>query len=124
MISEAQIAEILSLYKKHGWTLSRVLLSAELEKNLSGKTENLFGSAEIVSSEINAAWFSRPSKGGNQAWELRHLSDAPFALFEVFASDADADFRRQKLTEMENRLIEKFGNTGKKIGPEILVFEK
>lgn len=114
MISEAQIAEILSLYKKHGWNLSRVLLSAELEKNLSGKTENLFGSAEIVSSEINAAWFSRPSKGGSQAWELRHLSTAPFALFEVFASDADEKFKSEKLMEMESQMTEKFGNAGKK----------
>lgn len=114
MISEEQIAEILSLYKKHGWHLSRVLLSAELEKNLSGKTENLFGSAEIASSEINAAWFSRPSKNNSQAWELRHLSTAPFALFEVFSADADEKFRSEKLTEMENRLIEKFGNTEEK----------
>jgi hypothetical protein len=83
MITEAQIAEILSLYKKHGWTLSRVLLSAELEKNLSEKAIKLFGPAG-------------------------HLTTAPFALFEVFGADADEDFRREKLLEMENRLIEKF----------------
>lgn len=112
MITEAQIAEILSLYKKHGWTLSRVLLSAELEKNLSGKIENLFGGAEIISSEINAAWFTRPSKNNSEAWELRHLSTAPFALFEVFGADTDEDFRTEKLLEMENRLIEKFSKNG------------
>ncbi len=114
MITEAQIAEILSLYKKHGWTLSRVLLSAELEKNLLGKRENLFGAVEIVSSRIDAACFTRPSKNNNAAWELRHLSVAPFALFEVFGADADEDFRTEKLIEMENRLIEKFGNAKKK----------
>jgi hypothetical protein len=112
MITEAQIAEILSLYKKHGWTLSRVLLSAELEKNLSEKREKIFGAAEITMSEINAAWFTRPSKNNNAAWELRHLSNAPFALFEVFGADTDEDFRREKLREMENRLIEKFGKKG------------
>lgn len=108
MITETQIAEILSLYKKHGWTLSRVLLSAELEKKLPEKLENLFGSADIVSSEIDAAWFTRPSKNNNTAWELRHLSNTPFALFEVFGAEADEDFRTEKLLEMENRLIEKF----------------
>lgn len=112
MITEAQIAEILSLYKKHGWTLSRVLLSAELRKNLSERAENLFGSAEINAAEINAAWFSRPSKNNGEAWELRHLHTAPFALFEVFGADADEDFRREKLREMENRLIERFGKKG------------
>ncbi|MGI8543256.1 MAG: hypothetical protein ACR2MD_07205 [Aridibacter sp.] len=108
MINEKQIAGILSLYKKHGWYLSRVLLSAELEKNLSGKLESLFGTAEIASSKINAAWFTRPSKNQNTAWELRHLSDAPFALFEVFEADAEENYKKEKLREMENSLIEKF----------------
>lgn len=112
MITEAQIAEILSLYKKHGWTLSRVLLSAELEKNLSENGGKLFGAVETVSSQIDAAWFTRLSKNNNVAWELRHLSSAPFALFEVFGADADEDFRREKLSEMENRLIERFSKNG------------
>ena len=111
MITGAQIAEILSLYKKHGWTLSRVLLSAKLKKNLPENRENLFGAVEIVSSEIDAAWFTRPSKN-NTAWELRHLSNTPFALFEVFGADTDEDFHREKLNEMENRLIEKFSKNG------------
>ena len=93
MITEKQIAEILSLYKKHGWTLSRVLLSAELKSKLSGKLEQLFGTAEIASSKANAAWFTRPSKHQNTAWELRHLSDAPFALFEVFEPGAEESFQ-------------------------------
>lgn len=112
MITEAQIAEILSLYKKHGWTLSRVLLSAELAKNLSEKREKLFGAAEIILSRIDAAWFTRPSKNNHTAWELRHLSNTPFALFEVFGAEADEDFRRETLSEMENRLIEKFSKNG------------
>ena len=57
MIDEKQIAEIISLYKKHGWNLSRVLVSAELNKSLSNSIENLFGAAQIVSSETDAAWF-------------------------------------------------------------------
>ncbi|MEO6588674.1 MAG: hypothetical protein ABIP06_05045 [Pyrinomonadaceae bacterium] len=108
MITEKQIAEILSLYKKHGWNLSRVLLSAELEKNLSDKTENLFGTAEIDLCEIDAVWFTRPSKDQNTAWELRHLSDAPFALFEVFDSETEENFIEEKLLEMEEQMIEKF----------------
>lgn len=108
MIDEKQIAEILSLYKKHGWNLSRVLLSAELGNNLSDKTRKQFGTAEIVSSEIDAAWFSRPSKYDRQAWELRHLAAAPFALFEVFESETNEDFKRERLSEMERQMIEKF----------------
>lgn len=108
MITEAEIAEIISLYRKHGWTLSRVLLSPGLEKNLSGRAGKLFGDAEIISSEIDAAWFSRPSKNQSEAWELRHLSSAPFALFEVFGEDTAAESGREKRREMEQRLVEKF----------------
>ena len=108
MIDEKEIREILSLYKKHGWNLSRVLLSAELEKNLSGKIEIIFGAAEIVSSQIDAAWFTRPSKHNREAWELRHLSTTPFALFEVFEPETEESFKREKLSEMELQLTEKF----------------
>lgn len=107
MIDEKQIREILSLYKKHGWNLSRVLLSAGLEKQLSGKIENFFGAAEIVSSQIDAAWFTRPSKHDREAWELRHLSATPFALFEVFEPEAGESFKKERLREMEEQLTEK-----------------
>lgn len=108
MINEKQIAEILSLYKKHGWNLSRVLLSAELKKNLADKIENIFGKSEIVSSKIDAAWFTRPSKHNCEAWEIRHLSSAPFALIEVFEPETEESFKREKLSELEAQLIEKF----------------
>ena len=107
MITEEQIAEILSLYKKHGWTLSRVLLSAQMEKVLSDKIENLFGAAEINPSEINAAWFSRPSKNNSEAWELRAFSATPFALLEIFDADAEEDVRTEKMNEAESLLLEK-----------------
>jgi len=108
MTDEKQIAEILSLYKKHGWNLSRVLLSAELEKKLSERSENIFGAAEIVPSQIDAAWFTRPSKYDREAYELRHLSATPFALFEVFEPETEESLKKEKLREMEEQLIEKF----------------
>jgi hypothetical protein len=109
MLTDKEIADILELYKKHGWTLSRVLLSPETENALpADRREKLFGAVEIVPSQIDAAWFTRPSKKDSAAWELRHLNAAPFALFEVFAAGTGEDVRRAKLQEMENRLIEKF----------------
>jgi hypothetical protein len=69
MIKAEQIAEILSLYKKHGWNLRRVLLSDALKKSLGETTEKLFGAAEIRSAEIDAAWFSRSSKPDQETWD-------------------------------------------------------
>ena len=104
MIKAQTIAEILSLYKKHGWNLRRVLLSDGLRVNITDALQDLFGGAEIVSSKLNAVWFSRPSKNGAEAWELRRLNDAPFALVEVFESGIEDEDREEILRETETRM--------------------
>lgn len=104
MTSSETIAEILSVYKKHGWKLHRVLLTDQLKENLSDSMDSLCGKAELVSSEIDAAWFYRASGKDRTAWELRHLSEVPFALFEVFDKDLPADTLNEGLLEMESRL--------------------
>jgi len=107
MIDEWQIGEILAQYKKHGWNLRRVLLSASAKGKLPA---SLFGQAEIISSELDAAWFSRASPEGREAWELRSLSTAPFALVEVFEEDDEEDVREEARREMETRLTEQASN--------------
>lgn len=105
MISVEQILEILAQYKKHGWTLRRVLLSDDLRVRAYNELVSLSAgeAVEFVSSEVNAAWFSRPSQTG-EAWELRHLSTAPFALFETFDEDDEEETREEARKELETRL--------------------
>lgn len=105
MISVEQILEIISQYKKHGWTLRRVLLSDELRVRAYNELVALStgGAVEFVSSEVEAVWFSRPAQAG-EAWELRHLSSTPFALFEVFDADDEEEERDEARKEMETRL--------------------
>ena len=104
MINAQTIAEILSLYKKHGWNLRRVLLSDALRVNITDALQDLFSGAEIVSSPLNAVWFSRPSKNEAEAWELRRLTDAPFALVEVLEKGIEPKQREEILRETENRM--------------------
>lgn len=101
MISGKEIGEILKLYAKHGWILRRVLLSEKSRENLA---DNLFGEAEIRVSNLDALWFSRTSNSG-EAWEIRHLSNAPFALVEVFPDDMDDVEREERLNELQTRLM-------------------
>ncbi len=100
MINAGQISEILSLYAKHGWTLRRVLLSDEMRVALTDALQDLFGGAEIVSARLDALWFSR-----GETWEIRHLSETPFALVQVFAADTDAETREEILSETQTRLL-------------------
>jgi hypothetical protein len=114
MITAEQIREILSLYKKHGWSLRRVLLSDALRVNINEHIQDMFGGAEIVSSSfLNAAWFSRASQKTRETWELRHLSETPFALLEVFSAETDELKREEILKEVETRLLDLTSNSGK-----------
>lgn len=107
MITKNLIREILEQYKKHGWNIRRVLLLPETKNALFNSLETLFGEAEIAFSEVNAVWFSRVSNNGREAWEIRHLSDVPFALIETFEKETDENELLENLSEMETRLIER-----------------
>ncbi len=100
------ILEALSLYKKHGWTLRRVLLSEESRRDLGSSAQELFGPARIVGFGKDAAWFSRASGKDREAWELRLFGDAPFALVEVFEADQDEESRNEIRSELEQRILE------------------
>ncbi len=104
MIKAEQIAEILSLYKKHGWILRRVLLSDALRVNLTDALQDLFGGVPLVSSDLNAVWFSRTSNAEQETWELRRLSTNPFALVETFDQDDEEEIREERLHEIENEM--------------------
>lgn len=106
MIAAETISEILQIYKKHGWTLRRVLLSDPLKDALDVPTFLLFGAAELSNSDIDAAWFSRASNATRETWEIRRLSETPFALLEVIDNAATESERNIVLSETEDRLRE------------------
>jgi hypothetical protein len=101
MMTSAQIAEILALYRRHGWTLRRVLLSEALRVALADSSEGLFGPAEIVPSDIDAAWFSRSAVAGRETWEIRRLGPEPYALCEVFDDEDEEEIREETRQELE-----------------------
>lgn len=103
-MNAVQIEEILATYRKYGWHLHRVLLTGRLRGKLGNSTVALFGETEIAAAEIDAAWFTRDSGKTRTAWELRHLSSTPFALFESFEKNADEEEIRDTKAEMEMRL--------------------
>ena len=99
----ALFIEIVALYSKHGWQLRRVLLRPEMRGRLDQSPHG--EGVLILESAIDALWFSRPSHSGREAWELRALSENPYALFETFEADETSEEDREDvLKEMENRL--------------------
>lgn len=104
MIGAESVSEILSVYRKHGWTLRRVLLSDALKKELEPHFDELFGGVAPASSALDGLWFSRASRDRLEAWELRHLSAAPFALVEVIGADTDETAREQLFADTELRM--------------------
>jgi hypothetical protein len=108
MIDSTAIGEIIRTYAKHGWILRRVLLTSKLRNALVVNIGELFGDVTITDCDcdcdIDAAWFSRPPANGEIAWEIRNLSETPFALLEYLDETAD-DFERS-LHIVETRLAE------------------
>ena len=95
--------QIVSTYEKHGWKLRRVLLRSSSGPDRPRLTE-LFPEAALVDSEIDALWFARPSHAGREAWELRRITEQPYALFEAFETDETEEDREDARREMENKM--------------------
>lgn len=97
--------ETIATYRKHGWQLERVLLSDATRATLDeDETETRFEGARVMNAHVDALWFRRASHAGREAWELRLVSDAPYALFETFEMDEAEEDREEVRREMEARL--------------------
>lgn len=101
MISVEGIRAIIAQYEKFGWRLRRVLLTPELRKQLDNTAGSLFGNAEVIDFDLDAAWFSRPSRGNGVAWEIRRLDDFPLALVDVIDVDTDEDSSEEVFSRLE-----------------------
>jgi hypothetical protein len=108
-----QFRETLATYRKYGWQLARVLMStatlAEL-RAASGAEE--FESTPARESSVDAMWFTRPAGGGREAWELRLVSESPYALFELFEPDEAEEDREDVRREMEAKMKERMRDEG------------
>lgn len=98
--------EIIGSYRAHGWQLRRVLMREETSNALTNSADVDLVGVESETSTFDAAWFSRPSHQGREAWELRLVGGTPYALFEAFESDLDGEIREETLREMQCRMAE------------------
>jgi hypothetical protein len=111
MSQSGKFHETLALYRRHGWRLARVLMTAatlaELRAGQPGADgETRFEGVEPQESDLDAMWLSRDSAGGREAWELRLIADNPYALFELFEPDEAEEDREDVRREMEARMRE------------------
>ncbi len=104
--------EVLALYRKHGWRLERVMMSAATRDALRQSVEGggdaeTFEGVAVRESDFDAMWFRRAAQEGREAWELRLVGEPPFALFELFEEDEAEEDREDVRREMEARLRER-----------------
>lgn len=106
MMKSDLIKDITATYERHGWELKRVLLRFETKAEIANNLETLIRGAKLEDSSFDALWFSRPSHGGAEAWELRLVAETPYALFERIGGDETVDNRAELFSQMEERLAE------------------
>lgn len=104
MIDRQSIADIIATYRKHGWTLRRVLLSPPSLEML--ESTDVFDGVPLENSPIDAMWFSRRARPGVETWELRAISLSPFALLENVPNETSRGDAAEVLRDAERRLAE------------------
>jgi hypothetical protein len=100
--------EIIATYQRHGWELKRVLIKPDTQNNL--KDAGMFSEAILSDAEFDALWFARSSQGGREAWELRLVTENPYALFAAFETDETEEEREEARLEMEHQMREQVGS--------------
>lgn len=95
------IAAIIEQYVRNGWTLRRVLATADEDFFLFTD----LGEAEVIRGEQNALWFSRRSKPDAETWELRRLKGMAFALIAVIDDDMSAADAEEILARVEKEML-------------------
>lgn len=99
MIDTESIEALVEQYATHEWILRRVVLTNDEYERLSKPLGSHFDTA-VKLGVIDAVWFSRVNKG-SEAWELRRLAGAPFAMVRVIDIDATESEREAVLNETE-----------------------
>lgn len=105
MIDTAAAIATIALYEKHGWKLSRVLLTEASRLDFDRAALGLDESADFRDSDLDALWFTRRSDPTSEAWELRRLTGTPFALVVVVDDVRRAELE-ELLAETEHKMIE------------------
>lgn len=99
-----ELATIIEQYRRHGWEPRRLLFTAEPDVELLSL---LPGYVERAAAAVDALWFTRRSREGEEAWELRRLTGSPYALVEVFADGTNDAEAEDRLTAAAERMAEK-----------------
>jgi len=110
MIDARAIQGLLAQYQRFDWQLHHVLMTREMRDTLPASLTVLFGNAEIVDSDINAVWFSRPAENGRIAFELRALSNTPFALVDSSEPGADETDLAALFQRVEGKMRERLSH--------------
>ncbi|MEP6944539.1 MAG: hypothetical protein ABJA02_01385 [Acidobacteriota bacterium] len=100
MMAATLLGEIAAVYHKHGWMLRRVLVSPKSRESFSISADSV-GDAPVLTSDIDALWFSRQPKPGGVPWEIRHLSTEPYSL--IFTIDEFDDGFEDSLASGEEQ---------------------
>lgn len=101
--------DLIATYQKHGWKLREMLLRQKTLAEFGYRSEPMLEGVGMKEAPLDALWFSRPSHGKREAWELRLLAETQYALFEAFEADQPESSREAIRREMEARMIQSHG---------------
>ena len=110
MIDDLTVRGLIAQYERFEWRLHHVLLTPETQSALYASFKELFGNVEVIESDINAIWFSRPAQNGRLAFELRALGNTPFALVDSSEPDANEIDLQTLFRRVEGKMRERLSH--------------
>jgi len=88
-VNAETLRDLIDQYSKHGWQLRKAILASNTDRAIITLLRSEYPAIDIRDDEQSALWFSRRSLPDREAWELRRLSETPFALVTVIEDSLD-----------------------------------
>lgn len=100
------VRALIDQYAKHGWQLRKAVLASDTNRAIIRLFRSEYPAIDIKNDEQSALWFSRRSLPDREAWELRRLSETPFALVTVIEDSLDPEAKTAQLDATFQQMFE------------------
>ncbi|MBA2378962.1 MAG: hypothetical protein H0V76_05245 [Blastocatellia bacterium] len=104
MTDFSETGAIIAQYVKHGWELKFCIAREQDAEALRHAIQDQGFPTDIRTGNMNGLWFSRRSLPDRVAWELRRLTDPPFALVTMVPDTFTVEQHAAALREIEARM--------------------
>ncbi len=104
MTDPSALSSVIAQYHKHGWELKHCIARAASFEKLKAECGEAGHNVPIENGPVDGVWFARRSMPDRISWELRRLTEPPFALLTIMPDTFTDQQKVAALKEIEVRM--------------------